>query len=85
MFDVRSFEAKSQFESDYQLMKMFESVRCSKIDVRVCSMFNKMVFDPSLIELEFVYTGKEIINAPRVIQMNNCMAFDKIILQPKPW
>ena len=48
-------------------------------------MFNKMVFDPSLIELEFVYTGKEIINAPRVIQMNNCMAFDKIILQPKPW
>ena len=85
MFDVLSFEAKSQFESDYQLMKMFESVRCSKNDVRVRSMFNKMVFDPSLIELEFVYTGKEIINAPRVIQMNNCMTFDKIILQPKPW
>ena len=48
-FDVRSFEAKNRvFECDYQQMNMFEFVRCSKNDVRVRSMFDKMVFDPSL-------------------------------------
>ena len=30
---------------------MFEFVRCSKNDVRVRSMFDKMVFDPSLIKV----------------------------------
>ena len=50
-FDVRSFEAKNRvFEFDHQQMNMFEFVRCSKNDVRVRSMFDKMVFDPSLNE-----------------------------------
>ena len=30
-------------------MNTFEFVQCSKNDVRVCSMFDKMVFDPSLL------------------------------------
>ena len=48
-FDVRSFEANNRvFEFDHQQMNMFEFVRCSKNDVRVPSMFDKMVFDPSL-------------------------------------
>ena len=50
MFDVRSFEAKKRvFEFDHQQMNTFEFVRCSKNDVRVRSMFDKMVFDPSLV------------------------------------
>ena len=49
-FDVRLFEAKIQvLEFDHQQMKMFEFIQCSKNDVRVQSMFNKMVFDPSLV------------------------------------
>ena len=50
MFDVCSFEAKIQvFEFDHQYyMKTFEFVRCLKNDVQVSSMFDKMVFDPSL-------------------------------------
>ena len=45
-FHVKSFEAKNRlFEFVYQKMNI---VRCSKNDVRVCSMFDKMVFDPSL-------------------------------------
>ena len=49
-FDVRSFEAKNWvFEFDHQQMNTFEFVRCSKKDVRVRSMFDKMVFDPSLV------------------------------------
>ena len=49
-FDVRSFEAKNRvFEFDHQQMNMFEFVRCSKNDVGVRSMFDKMVFDPSLV------------------------------------
>ena len=49
-FDVRSFEAKNRvFEFDHQQMNMLEFVRCSKNDVRVQSMFDKMVFDPSLV------------------------------------
>ena len=49
MFDVRSFEAKNKvFEFDDQSMNMFEFVQCSKNDVRVRSMFDKMVFDTSL-------------------------------------
>ena len=49
-FDVRSFEAKNRvFEFDHQQMNMFEFVRCSKNDVRVRSMFDKMVFDTSLL------------------------------------
>ena len=48
-FNVQLFEAKNRvFEFDYQKMNMFEFVRCSKNDVRVRSMFDKMVFDPSL-------------------------------------
>ena len=48
-FDVRSFEAKNRvFEFDHQQMHMFEFVRCSKNFVRVRSMFDKTVFDPSL-------------------------------------
>ena len=50
MFDIRSFESKNRvFEFDHQYMNMFEFVRCSKNDVQVRSMFDKMVFDPSLI------------------------------------
>ena len=49
MFDFRSFEAKNRmFEFDHQYMNTFEFVRCLKNDVRVRSMFYKMVFDPSL-------------------------------------
>ena len=52
-FDVQSFEAKNRvFEFDHQQMNMFEFVRCSKNDVRVRSMFDKMVFDPSLLSRE---------------------------------
>ena len=48
-FNVRSFKARNRvFEFDHQQMNMFEFVRCSKNDVRVRSMFDKMVFDPSL-------------------------------------
>ena len=51
-FDVRSFEAKNRvFEFYYQQMNTFEFVRCSKNDVQVRSMFDKIVFDPSLIKL----------------------------------
>ena len=50
LFDVRSFKAKNKvFEFDHQQTNMFEFVRCSKNDVRVRSMFHKMVFDPSLL------------------------------------
>ena len=54
MFDVCLFEAKNRmFEFDHQSMNIFEFVLCSKNDVRVCSMFDKMVFHQSLmIELE---------------------------------
>ena len=39
MFDVRLLEVKNrEFEFDYQMMNMFESVWCSKNNVRVCSM-----------------------------------------------
>ena len=48
-FKVCSFEAKNRvFEFNYQKMNTFEFVRCSKIDVRVRSMFVEMVFDKSL-------------------------------------
>ena len=48
-FDVRSFEAKNRvFEFNYHKMNTFEFVRCSKNEVHVHFMFNKMVFDPSL-------------------------------------
>ena len=50
MFDVHSFKAKIKvFEFDHQQMNTFEFVRCSKNDVRVCSMFDRIVFDPSLL------------------------------------
>ena len=52
MFNIRSFEAINKvFEFDHQQMNTFEFVRCSKNDVRVRSMFDKMVFDPSLLFL----------------------------------
>ena len=48
--DVRSFKAKNRvFEFDDQQMNMFKFVRCSKNDVRVRSMFDKKVFDTSLV------------------------------------
>ena len=48
--DVQSFEAKNRvFQFDYQPINMFEFIRCLKNDVRVRSMFDKMVFDPSLV------------------------------------
>ena len=48
-FDVGSFKAKNRVsEFNHQQMNMFKFVRCSKNDVRVRSMFEKTVFDPSL-------------------------------------
>ena len=50
MFDVRSFEPKNRvLEFDYQKMNMFMSVQCSKNDVQVRLIFDKMVFDLLLI------------------------------------
>ena len=47
MLDVCSFKAKKKvFEFDHQKMNTFEFIR--KNDVQVCSMLDKMVFDPSL-------------------------------------
>ena len=49
-FDVRSFKAKNRvFKFDYQKMNKFKSVQCSKNDVQVRSIFDKMLFDPSLV------------------------------------
>ena len=54
-FDVRLFKAKNRvLEFDHQLMNTFEFVQFSKNDVRAPSMFDKMVFDPLLIELSKV-------------------------------
>ena len=53
-FDVRSFEAKNRvFMFDRQQINTFEFVRCSKNDVQVRSMFDKTVFDPSLLLTKF--------------------------------
>ena len=50
MFDVCLLEAKNRlFEFDHQQMNTFKFVRCSKYDVRVCSIFDEMVYDPSLL------------------------------------
>ena len=55
MFDVHSFVAKNWgFEFDHQYTNTFEFVRSSKNNVRVHSMLDKMVFDPSL----FSYNSK---------------------------
>ena len=52
MFDVRSIEAKNRvLEFNYQNMNMFEYIQCSKNDVLVSSMFDKMVFDSTLVEI----------------------------------
>ena len=52
MFDDRSLEAKIQaFKFDHQYMNKFDFVRCSGSDAWVLSMFDKMVFDPSLLFL----------------------------------
>ena len=60
-FDVRSFEAKNWvFEFNHQQMNTFEFVRCSKTDVRVRSMFDKMVFDPSLLR-DTVFSTLEVL------------------------
>ena len=51
MFEVLCLINRSQkwvFEFNYQKMNTFEFIRCSKNDVRVRTMFDKMVFDPSL-------------------------------------
>ena len=50
-FDVRSFIFKAKnrvFKFDHQQIDTFKFVQCSKNYVRVPSMFEKMVFDPSL-------------------------------------
>ena len=52
MFFVRSFEAKNRvFGLDHQWMNMLEFVRCSKNDVQVRSMFDKMGFKTLLLFL----------------------------------
>ena len=49
MFDVCYNEAKNRvLQFDFQKMNMFKSVQCSKKDVQMHSMFDKMMFDPSL-------------------------------------
>ena len=78
-FDVRSFKAKNRvFEFDHQQMNMFEFVRCSKNDVRVGSMFDKMVFDPSL---------KSIKNQSSMVHIdqfaNHSLTFSKA--KTMPW
>ena len=66
MFDVCSFEAKNVvFEFDHQQMNTFECVRCSKNDVRVRSLFDKMVFDSSLestFQVMVLHFPEEIIH-----------------------
>ena len=48
-FDVCLFEAKIQvFQFDHQQINKFEFVGYSKNYVRASSMFDRMVFDPSL-------------------------------------
>ena len=60
MFDVRLFEAKIQvFEFDHQLINTFEFIGCSKNDVQVHSMFDKMVFDPSLLKKDKFFVKLE--------------------------
>ena len=51
MFNVRSFETKIQvFEFDHQQeMNVFEFVQCLKNEVQVQLMFDKMMFNPSLV------------------------------------
>ena len=43
-------------------MNMFEFVRRSKNDVRVRSMFDKMVFDPSLLICDFDKNFSLVVN-----------------------
>ena len=53
-FDVRSFEAKNRvFQFHHQQMNTLEFVRCLKNYVRVGSMFDKMMFDTSLVISQF--------------------------------
>ena len=48
-FDVRLFKAKNRlFKFYYQKMTTFVFVLCSKIDLRVPLIFDKMLFDTSL-------------------------------------
>ena len=52
MFNVFTFEAKNRmFEFDLQSMNMFEFVWCSKNDVRVHMMFDKIAFEPKVMFL----------------------------------
>ena len=53
--------SKPMFEFDRQQMNTFKFVGCLKNDVRVCSMFNKMVFDPSLEISQNQTTVEEVI------------------------
>ena len=54
MFNVHSFKPKNRMlEFNHQ---SFKFVRCSKNDVRVRSMFDKMVFDPSLAMIELLFS-----------------------------
>ena len=70
-FDVRSFEAKNRvFEFDHQQMNTFEFVRCSKNDVRVRSMFDKMVFDPSLL---IIIAQTDRLSSVLIIESQICL------------
>ena len=70
-FDVRSFEAKNRvFEFDHQQMNMFEFVWCLKNDIRVRSMFDKMVFDPSLVLVCKILTYQQILSGRLVTGCN---------------
>ena len=50
-FNVRLLGANDKvFEFDYQKMNMYECIRCSKDYVSLRSMYDEMVFDPSLLD-----------------------------------
>ena len=75
MFDVRSFKAKNRvFKFDHQQMNTFEFVQCSKHDVRVRPMCNKMVFDQSLVGVcvptEISGLGISLTNQVRMLDIN---------------
>ena len=66
-----SFDVRSKFDS--QMMNMFVSVQCSKTDVRVCSMSNRMMFDTSLLTLQWSIAGYVVV---RPTNFSTCKYFD---------
>ena len=54
MFNICSFKAKNTvLEFERQQMNMFESLQCSNNDVRIHLMFDKTLFDSSLLLVRF--------------------------------